>query len=318
MTSALRGLEDLFAVANHQARLGGVQFDPLSVSVTTFDGLPRPGFGGHVVQPHGRLDAFEDAAAVIIPPLVGPPDVALAHEPETLAWLRARGPRGVTASVCTGAFFLAEAGLLSGRRATTHPELAALLQQRYPEVEVDAGPRVVESGPIITAGSTLAFMDLGLRVVARLAGDDVALRTAHALCIDVERGSQQPHRVLVQFPTHSDAPIAEVERWLRGSFREASSLAELAKRARMSTRHFVRRFRDATGHSPTEYVRRLRVQSAKGLLESSVANVAEVTMQVGYEDPRSFSRLFKAHVGLTPSEYQRRFRVPSRPRDSGT
>jgi transcriptional regulator GlxA family with amidase domain len=307
LASSVIGMFDAFNVASYLAQQAGtpVRLNPL---LATADGKPVRAFGGIPLTPSCGLDGAGPDDIVVLPPMVGNIGQILAREQTLLAWLRTRGAdSAILSSVCTGAFMLAEAGLLQGRKVTTNPNVAALFHRRYPDIELDIDKRIVDQSRIITAGTTTAFIDLAIYLVESAAGPELAVMTAKALSFDKNGGSQRPSYLAVADKNHDDAQVRLVQEWLEESFRRPLSAEDLALKAGISVRSLSRRFRDATGMPPMEYLRRLRVEAAKRLLEAGQASIDDITALVGYEDTRSFQRLFHLVTGLSPRAYRARF-----------
>lgn len=304
LTSAVTGISDALQIANRCAlqRSGCAPFGTHVLAAEP--GLVR-GTGGFAI-PAAAFDSCTPIDVAIVPPIVGPVSHTLQSNPKLLAWLRAR-PSPLIASVCTGAFFLAEAGLLSGRRATTNPGFAEAFRRRYPDVELRADAALVEQDQVLCAGSTTACLNLTLYLIERFAGHELAVLVAKSLCVDMRGSSQLPYFVYVAPKDHGDAAVLKLQHWIEAHYVATLSAAELARRAGMSVRTLHRRFRGATGLSPTDYLHRVRIESAKRQLETSSRSVQEITAQVGYEDLRSFCRLFRSLVGVSPGQYRRRF-----------
>lgn len=312
--AAVYGLTDLFRVANRSAGAGrGDGTPPLRISHFEPDpasGLPSCGFDSHPGLPHRPV-------AVILPPsLEGPPRTEAALP--CLPWLHALHEGGtLLCSVCAGAFVLAETGLLAGRAATTHWGLAEAFAARFPDVRLEVDKLILDGGDIITAGGLLAWTDLGLRLVERLLGPSVMLETARILLADPAGREQRFYSRFSPRLQHGDAAVLKVQHWLQrqeGQREQGqrATVPEMAARAGLTERTFLRRFRKATGLRPTEYCQQLRVGRAREMLESSRRSVEEIAWSVGYGDPGAFRQVFHKLMGLSPGEYRRRFSVGAR------
>ena len=293
-TAAVLGLRDLLEVASRLDAEGGGQAPPLEVIIL-----------GNIVETARPL------AVLVIPPALGgsPPG-----DPDgTLApWLRARHEAGtLICSVCAGAFLLAEAGLLAGRPATTHWALKGRFAERFPDVLLDTGRLVIDDGDLITAGGLMAWVDLGLRLVARFLGPAAMLATARHFLVDPGGREQRFYSTFAPVLTHGDAAILRVQHWLQAHAGGKVALPMLARLAGLGERTFLRHFQQATGLRPTEYLQHLRVCQARDLLERTGLAVEEVAWQVGYGDAGAFRRVFQSLMGLSPGDYRRRF-VPAR------
>ncbi|WP_201538079.1 GlxA family transcriptional regulator [Psychrobacter immobilis] len=252
-------------------------------------------------------DSVGQLAAIIIPPTLEAPITQPAAAP-WLEWLRDQHSSGVImSSVCAGAFLLAETGLLSKRKATTHWGYAESFKSRFPDVALDVDRIIIEDGDIVTAGGAMAWTDLGLRLVDRFLGSQVMNETARALLIDPSRREQCYYSAFSPNLTHGDTAILKVQHWLQKTEAQDIDLSTLANCAQLEERTFLRRFHKATGMTSTEYGQRLRIGSAKDFLQFSLTPVEQIAWKVGYSDVSAFRKIFKRIVGLTPSEYRRRF-----------
>jgi transcriptional regulator GlxA family with amidase domain len=226
------------------------------------------------------------------------------------AWLREHHRRfSTTVAVCTGAYALAEAGLLDGRAATTHWAHADDFRRRYPEVRVDADALFLRDGRVYTSGGVTAGIDLALELIAEDVGHEASARVAREMVVFTRRSGTQaqfsePLRLLERAPDR----LSEVARWAANHLDADLTVRTLAKRALLSPRHFSRRFREAYGEPPATWVRRLRVDGARILLEQGV-HVQKVAPAVGFGSVDGFRRAFQAVLDLSPSEYQERVRA---------
>jgi transcriptional regulator GlxA family with amidase domain len=227
-----------------------------------------------------------------------------------LAAVAARAER--VASVCTGAFALAAAGLLDGRRATTHWASCEALAERHPAVEVLSDRIHVADGDRWTSAGVTAGIDLALAVVEHDHGAELAHGVAGRLVVFVRRpgGQAQFSASLRAQPARSPA-IAELQRWLPDHLDADCSVAALAGRAAMSPRTFARAFRRETGRTPAAYVEGLRIEAARRLLESSDLAVDAAARAVGLGRAETLHRAFRRRVGTTPDRYRQHFAAPA-------
>ncbi len=234
------------------------------------------------------------------------------HAPECVAWIARKHAEGsVVAAVCGGVFLLADSGLLSGRRATTHWMFADELRQRFPDLRVDADRLVIDDFDLITAGGVLAWADMGLSLVERLLGPAVMFSTARFMLMDPPGREQRFYSDFAPPLQHGDKTILGVQHWLQANSRTSFGINDLADRAGLGSRTFLRRFLKATGMKPSEYQQRLRIARSRELLEFTRDTVDQISLAAGYEDSGGFRRTFKRIVGLSPAEYRRRFQRPS-------
>lgn len=302
----LFGLTDLFTFANEFAARRQKNSSPPPVRIThwqaaesgtsilcTYDSYPGPPHAlSAVVVPNNFL-AVSDAT----------------RENPLIAWLRLKHDEGsVLAGVCGGVFILAKTGLLSGRQATTHWSLNDEFAAMFPDVFMDSDHMVIDYGDVMTAGGTMAWADLGLRLTERFLGAAIMYDTARYMNIDPPQAREQ--RFYGGFEPrmkHGDAAILHTQDWLSANREKVLSVADMARSAGLEPRTFLRRFMQATGLKPSDYQRRLRMMRAREMLEFSRSSVEAIALGVGFNDVRSFRRVFHDVVGLTPSDYRRRF-----------
>jgi transcriptional regulator GlxA family with amidase domain len=244
---------------------------------------------------------------LILPPSLEAPISAEAARPYR-DWLCQQNQAGVRlASICAGAFLLAETGLLAGRTATTHWMYVEHFMTRFPDVRLDVDQLIIDADDIITAGGLMAWTDLGLRLIDRYLGARAMIDTAQMLLIDPPGRQQRYYSAFVPRLNHGDSAILAVQHWLQETAAEEVALAHLAQRAGLEERTFLRRFRKATGMTTTEYCQQIRVGRACELLQSGRLPIERVAWEVGYADPGAFRKVFTRVVGLPPSAYRRRF-----------
>ena len=236
--------------------------------------------------------------------------LAASEDAGLIEWLTAAAARSRrVASVCTGAFLLARAGLLDGRRATTHWASCAELARRHPEVEVESDPIFVRDGDVITSAGVTAGMDLALALVEEDLGREVALETARWLVLFVKRpGGQAQFSSQLAAQMADRAPLRELQQWLPDHLEEDLSVPALARRACMSERNFARAFREETGMTPAAYVEVARVESARIALETGTMPVEAIARQAGFGTVETMRRAFRRRLGISPNAYRGRFR----------
>jgi len=211
--------------------------------------------------------------------------------------------------MCVGAFLLAEAGILNGRKATTSWLLNAVMVKRYPLVKLDLNAMVTEDEGVFCAGAVTAVYDLGLKLIERFGDADLAQMVAKVMLLEPNRRSQAPFVFTSLDAQSKDTLVAQVCKWLDRNFRKQFSIDEIATLFAVSERTLLRRFRHEMEETPIGYLQKVRLEHAKALLETTGLSFAQIVDRVGYLDESTFRRLFKRHVGLTPVEYQKRFSI---------
>lgn len=261
-----------------------------------------------------RLSDTEPADIVYIPPLALLPDQAAQFPPDLLDWLREQYAGGaMLCTACTGTLLLAATGLLDGIPATTHWAYDSTMRRFYPSVDLRINRTLVVAGDdqrLVTAGAQASWYDLVLYLIHRYSGAAAARKIAKFFLLDWHELDQNAYACFRENLRHSDEPIRAAQLWLSKNAAVAEPIDKAMAESGLPSRSFQRRFRKATGHTPLDYVQRLRVESAKNLLECSDASVEDITCQVGYEDVTYFRRLFRRVTGLTPAAYRKAFRTP--------
>ena len=314
LATAITGVMDLFRMAGVTwARIHDEQPEPrFRVSLATWDGQPCRCVNGITLDAHCSWANAPAPDLVIVPTIGGDMDQTLTNNAPLIPLLQSWYQQGTDlASNCTGAFLLAEAGLLDGREATTHWGYCELFRQRYPSVQLRPHQLITSDDPLFCAGGGMAWFDLGLFLVERYCGVDIARTLAKAFVIDMGRQSQAAYGSIHARRYHQDQTILAVQTWLDEHLNQSIAMDSLAERFHLTPRTFKRRFRSATGDTPLQYLQKLRVEQAKKLLEDPNRRLEQITQAVGYDDVSSFSRLFRSKTGLTPGAYRARF-LPSR------
>lgn len=256
-----------------------------------------------------RLVDAREADTIIVPgmsdPAVPPPAAVI----NLLREAHARGAR--VASVCTGAFVLAAAGLLDGRRATTHWQDAADLARRYPAVQVDPDVLYVDNeGSVLTSAGVAAGLDMCLHLVATDFGAAVAARTARRVVVPVVRDGGQAQFIVHQIPTDATPLLQATLAWMEDNLAQALTLADIAKHAAMSIRTLNRKFREQVGTTPLQSLLSLRIERAKELLETTDLSIERITDEVGFGSSVTLRYHFTKRVRVTPQRYRASFRSP--------
>ena len=254
--------------------------------------------------PH-RLDTIRTADTVIVPGRAHPIEPTPAHALTALREAAGRGAR--VASICVGAFMLAEAGLLDGHRATTHWAAAAELARHHPAVDVDPNVLFVDNGAILTSAGAAAGFDLLLHLIGRDFGRAVAAETARAIVMPLARhGGQAQYIASGTSPeTRTLAPVLD---WIEANIHDDIDLSDIAAAAAMSKRTLNRRFLEATATTPTRWLRQQRIRRSQQLLETTDLSVETIAAQVGFGSVAAFRQHFADLVSTSPSSYRKTFR----------
>jgi transcriptional regulator GlxA family with amidase domain len=251
--------------------------------------------------PYG-LGTLAEADTIVVP---GVGDIGDAVSPEIINALKTAPGRLV--SICVGAFTLAAAGVLDGRRATTHWAAAAELARRHPAVHVDPNVLFVDEGRVLTSAGAAAGLDLCLHLVRRDHGAAVAAQTARVSVMPLERAGGQAQFVAHEPPEPVGTSLEPLLAWLADNLHSPLTLPLIAAKASMSTRSLTRHFRNQIGTTPMQWLSRQRIRRAQRLLEETDRPVQHIGELVGFSSPTAFRERFRQVVGVGPREYRKTF-----------
>jgi len=213
-------------------------------------------------------------------------------------------------SICLGAFVLAEAGILKGKNATTHWSYTQKLQSLYPDLKVDPDPIFIRDENVYTSAGVSSGLDLALSLIEEDLGKDIALEVARHLVMYLRRpGNQSQFSTFLSYQTAEKEPIRELQAWLINHVNESLTVEDLAERCSMSPRNFTRVFLRETGLTPGKYVEKLRIESARRLLEETQTPLEDIASECGMGSADSMRRIFLRNLKVTPGEYRRTFRT---------
>jgi AraC family transcriptional regulator, transcriptional activator FtrA len=274
--------------------------------VVSPDRGPLRGVGGLCVKPDAPFEAIHEAHTIVVPGwrTLGDPLPALLHQ--ALQAAAARGARVM--ALCSGAFALGAAGLLDGKRATTHWLFADTFKARFPQVQFEPDVLYVDEGNVITSAGSAAGLDACLHLVRRDFGAAVANTVARRMVAPPHREGGQAQ--YVEAPVRQrggGSPIGRAMDWARAHLHEPIGVPDLAGRAAMSPRNFLRHFQAAVGSPPNTWLQQQRITRARQLLEASALPLADLAAQCGYESPETFRAAFRRCVGVAPASYRARF-----------
>jgi len=278
------------------------------VRTASLDGGTVRSAHGLGVTPHTSIESIDQTDVVVVSTSGLDLDLHLLANSALPPWLRRQHAQGaLIVGVCMGAAYLAEAGLLDGRMATTHWALADKFAERYPRVRWRPDMFVTEDSRVLCSGGVFASADVSLYLVEKLCGHEIALQTAKALLLPMPRIHQSGFAMLPVSKPHGDERIRAAEAYLQANFRKDIPIPLLAERAGLGVRTFVRHFKAATGRLPADYLQAVRIEAAKVMLESDNRPIQTISSDVGYDDVAFFRSLFKRITRMTPTEYRANF-----------
>jgi len=317
LASALTGINDLLSLAGVSWNMLHQQ-DPdpkFNVQIASWDKKPIHTLNNVIIMPHCAIQDVTHSDVYLVPCIAGDIDMTLQQNPgiiEILTRLKESshepGNASMIGSNSTGSFFLAEAGLLDGKVATTHWGYEALFKHKYPEVNLKADQLITHDDNILCDGGGLAWFDLGLYIIELFCDHETAVGTAKAFVIDTGRTTQLTYSPLISKKYHNDKTIRAIQDWMESHYVSAISIQSVGKQFGLSNRSLIRRFKNSAGVTPSNYLQEIRLDAASKYLVQSNKTIDEITHAIGYMDISSFTKLFKRKTGLSPSSYRARFK----------
>lgn len=293
---------EIFAKTSNHKR---VSPDPMAIMLVSVDGAPIKTQTGLTLIPDGSIEDVPQTDLIYLPALWRNPEPIVRRNKAVIPWLNQMFSQdSVLASVGTGCWFLARAGLLNEKPATTHWHFFDTFQKTFPQVQLKRQHFITRAGNIYCTGSINSLADLTIYFIQQFfnkpIGNLVERHFFHELraTFETSRSFQETNNA------HPDEEIVQTQFWLRHNYGKEINLASLAHEFGMSVRTFNRRFKGATNQTPLEYLRGIRLDSAKDLLQSTNISINEISFRSGYQDATHFSRLFKQKHGVTPTQYR--------------
>ncbi|MBU1109799.1 MAG: helix-turn-helix domain-containing protein, partial [Candidatus Riflebacteria bacterium] len=304
LQSAIHGFKEMFFLANricveHKLKLS------FSVNTPDIEEILE------IAQKDQSLGEELPCQAIILPPSIE--SAVYSNQDQRFNdWLLRHHSQGtIICSVCSGAFMLASTGLLRRRMATTHWGLAAQFSHKYPEVITSTEKILINDGDIITAGGLMAWVDLGLELIAQFAGASIMRQLGRLLVVDSGRREQRYYESFAPQFDHGDKDIVKIQHYLQAHFSETVSVAALSTICCLTERTLLRRFVKSTGLKPSQYLQRLRIQKACDLIETTDFSFDVISQKSGYADIGAFRKIFVRIIGLTPGDFKKRITRPA-------
>ncbi|MEJ2880213.1 GlxA family transcriptional regulator [Pedobacter sp. GR22-6] len=264
--------------------------------------------GEYTVQTNRLLKDVKETDLLFIPPVFGDIQRGIQANAAATAYFKALHAKGCgLASLCVGAFLLAETGLLEGNKCSTHWAHIQEFKQRYPGVLVEDGAVITAHNNIYTSGGASSLWNLILYLLEKFSDRQTVIMISKYFALDIGRDSQSQFAIFKGQRNHSDPEIQMVQDHIEKHYEEKITIDDMAKLISVARRTFERRFKEATHHTPIEYLQNVRIEAAKQFFEASRKNVSEVMFDVGYTDTKAFRDVFKKITGLSPIEYRNKF-----------
>ena len=310
LSSSIISLVDAFSIANlwHQ-NFATEPVSPLfETQIVSTDGKPVLAQGNVRLETDLSIHDVDRTDCVVISPLL-PNITPLPQDLDVLRqWLeKMKAQDTLIVSVCTGAFLLAQMGLLDGKKATTNWQFSRLFKKQFPRVRLVSEDILTEDDNIICTGAATAVNNLSLHLIGRYGSRKLFTACSKALLIDPNRSKQTPYAMSIPFRSHGDMQVLKAQELIEIEYASIKTIDDIARNVGISPRHFKRRFKKATGDLPLKYLQKVRIDAAKEWLETTHETLDNITGAVGYTDISSFSRLFKQHTQISPKIYREKF-----------
>lgn len=301
---------NMLRMANsHFKRLHGSEEAPFRIDLVGLTKEPVLYQGLFSVQPTKTVQEVSKTDLIIVSPISGDLEQEIQNNRGFVDWIKTQRIENGSeiASLCKGAFLLAETGLVNGKACSTHWTAHDLFRRRYPEVKLIPEKIICEDKGIYSSGGAYSILNFTLYLIERYFGRETAIWCSKVSEIDFDRISQQEFIIFSGQKDHSDESIKQAQLHIEKNYRDKLSVGEIAELVHLNTRSFLRRFKKATSNTPLEYIQRVKIEAAKKKLESSTETILEVMYDVGYNDEKAFRTTFRRFSGLSPKEYQRKY-----------
>lgn len=305
--SSIVGAYKIFTRANDfwketgRKELFTIQLAGISKEIEFYEGL-------FTVKPHTNISAITKTNLIIIPSLNHNYQKAVKGNRAMIDWIAKQYKDGAEiASICTGAFLLAQSGLLDGKSCSTHWSAADNFRSMFPKVNLQTDKLITDENGIYTNGGAYSFLNLLIYLVEKYYNRQTAIFCSKVFQIEIDRQSQSAFTIFTGQKLHGDEMVKNAQVYIESKLYEKISVENLSSRFSVSRRTFDRRFIKATGNTPVEYSQRVKIESAKKAFETSRKTINEVMYEVGYSDVKAFREVFRKITGISPLEYRNKY-----------
>jgi transcriptional regulator GlxA family with amidase domain len=303
--ASLEGTRGLFAEANDYFtnKHLPLKFDVNLVGITKQTLL---GDGQFIINTDSTIYNLKKTDLIIIPSFDGDIKDALDKNNEFIPWILERNANGAeVASLCMGAFLLAQTGLIKHRRCSTHWMAEKTFMELYPDVELVPEKIITDEKGIYSSGGAYSYLNLILYLIEKYAGREIAIYTAKVFAIEINHDSRVPFTAFHGQKDHNDQQVKQAQDFIEDNYHDKISVDQLARMLALGRRNFERRFKKATSNTIIEYMQRVKIEVVKKKLEAGNMNVNELMYEVGYSDKKAFRNIFKKNTGLSPFNYRK-------------
>lgn len=261
------------------------------------------------IKPTMTIHDLSKTDLIVVSPISGNLEKEIEKNMDFVNWIKAQRIENDTeiASLCKGAFLLAETGLINGKSCATHWTAHELFKRKYPDVKLMPEKIICEDNGIYSSGGAYSILNFTLYLIERYFGRETAIWCSKISEIDFDRISQNEFIIFSGQKDHADEAVKKAQTHIEKNYQNKLNVDALAQLVHMNPRSFLRRFKKATSNTPLEYIQRVKIEAAKKQLESSAKTILEVMYETGYHDEKAFRLMFRRFSGLSPKEYQRKY-----------
>ena len=301
---------NLLKMANARyKRLNGLTRDHFKVDIVGLSNKPVLYQKLFQIKPTTTIEDVQKTDLIIVSAISGDLEKEIENNAEFIPWIKKHRIENDAeiASLCKGAFLVAETGLLNGKSCATHWTAHEQFRKRYPRVQLMPEKIISEDNRIYSSGGAYSFLNFMLYLIEKYCGRETAIWCSKVSEVQLDRISQNQFIIFSGQKEHDDDSIKQAQLHIENNFKEKINIDDLASMMKISGRSFLRRFKKATSNTPLEYIQRVKIESAKKRLESSASNIQEVMYGVGYKDEKAFRNTFKKYTGLSPLAYRNKY-----------
>jgi transcriptional regulator GlxA family with amidase domain len=305
--SSIVGTYEIFNKANLYRKEQGKQ-ELFSIQLAGLSDQVAFNTGLFTVQPHTHITAISTTDLIIIPSLNHNYEIALKGNDMLINWVNEQYKKGAEiASICTGTFMLAAAGLLDGKVCSTHWSVAEKFRKMFPNVNLQTDKLITYEKGIYTNGGAFSFLNLLIHLIEKYYDRQTAIYCSKVFQIEINRNTQSEFTIFSGQKQHDDEVVQQAQAYIETNVEEKISIGNLSAKFNVGRRNFDRRFIKATGNTPIEYSQRVKTEMAKKAFETSRKTINEVMYEVGYSDVKAFREVFRKYTGMSPLEYKEKY-----------
>lgn len=301
---------NLLRMANsYYQRIHNLKEVPFKIDLVGLSGQPVVYQGLFSIQPTATIHDVQKTDMIIVSPISGNLELEIENNREFVSWIREQRIKNDAeiASLCKGAFLLAETGLLHGKSCATHWTSHEQFIRRYPDVNLMPEKIICEDNGIYSSGGAYSILNFILYLIEKTFGRETAIWCSKVSEVDFDRISQNEFIIFSGQKEHSDDAIKKAQLYIENNFEKKLNIDQIANMVHLNNRSFLRRFKKATSNTPLAYIQRVKIEAAKKRLESTTKTISEVMYHIGYNDEKAFRKTFRKYAGLSPKDYRNKY-----------